>query len=108
MKVKGETKTTVQYAITSLSPQAASAEKLLRLWRDRWAIENRLFWFKDVVLGEDHSRIRSGQAPRAMSVVRNAIVNYLRTCNVKHLAAELRRNALNNKHLFTKLGILNL
>ncbi len=39
---KGETRTEVVYGITSLSPSQASAERLLDLVRDHWAIENRL------------------------------------------------------------------
>ena len=62
--IKGETKSTVSYAITSLRPENASAKQRLQFWRDRWAIENRLFRVKDAVIREDHSRIRTGHAAR--------------------------------------------
>jgi hypothetical protein len=73
---------------------SASAEQLLGLWRDRWAIENRLFRVKDAVMREDHSRIRSGQAARAMSVIRNAIIGYFRTYDTPCVAERLRANVL--------------
>lgn len=38
----GQTRTEVVYGITSLSPAQASAQRLLELVRDHWAIENRL------------------------------------------------------------------
>lgn len=73
--VKGETQTTVAYAITSRSVASSTVEQLLALWRDRWAIENRLFRVKDMTLREDHSRIRTGKAAFAMSIIRNATIN---------------------------------
>ena len=103
--VHGETTTTVQYAITSLSPDRASSERLLDLWRGRWEIENRLFWVRDVVFGEDASRIRSGTAPLSMSLIKNAAMNTLRALKVPNITAALRENALKVPNLFHKLGI---
>lgn len=103
--IKGETKTTVAYAITSHTPESANAEQLLTLWRDRWAIENRLFWVKDAVLREDHSRIRTGNAAFAMSLLRNAIINYFRAYGEPSIAAAFRYNVLHIQPLLAKLGI---
>ena len=47
------------FAITSLSPQQASAACLLTLRRQHWAIENLLHYPRDVWLREDASRIRA-------------------------------------------------
>ena len=91
----GVTRRSVGYAITSLPPERASPEELLAMWRGRWEIENRVFWVKDVVLREDHSGIRTGRGPLAMSLVRNAAINHLRARNVPNTAADLRENALN-------------
>jgi predicted transposase YbfD/YdcC len=106
--IRGKTRTTVSYAVASHRVATSSAEQLLALWRGRWMIENRLFWVKDAVMREDHSRIRSGQAAYAMSIIRNAILNYFRVCDVKNIAAELRANALKLNDLLTRLGIFNL
>ena len=78
-RIDGQTTTTVGYAVTSLSPEKADAEALLKMWRGRWEIENRVFWIRDVVQREDHSRIRTGRAPESMSILKNAAINYLRT-----------------------------
>ena len=104
--VKGKTKTTVAYAITSHSVASSTVEQLLALWRDRWAIENRLFWVKDVTLREDHSRIRTGQAAFAMSIIRNASINYIRSSGHPSIAAAFRSNALRIPALLARLGIL--
>ena len=104
--VHGETKITVQYAVTSLSRDQADAATLLHWWRGRWAIENRLFWVRDVVFGEDHSRIRTGTAPQTMSLMFNVAINFLRTLDVKNLKATLREHALNVDLLLARLGIL--
>ena len=103
--VHGETTTTVQYAITSLSPDRASPEQLLDLWRGRWDIENRLFWVRDVAFREDASRIRSGNAPLSMSHIKDAAINTLRALKVPNITAALRENALKVPDLFHKLGI---
>ena len=73
--IRGETRTTLSYAVASHSVESSTPEQLLALWRGRWLIENRLFWVKDSVFREDHSRIRTGQAAFAMSIIRNAIIN---------------------------------
>ena len=51
----GEEKHTVQYGITSLSPEEASAERLLTIKRGHWSIENKSHWIRDNLLGEDAS-----------------------------------------------------
>ena len=63
----------IVYAITSLPRTEASPEALLTLFRDHWAIENRLYWRRDVILREDASQIRSGAAPQAMAALRNTL-----------------------------------
>jgi len=104
--VKGETKTTVAYAITSRSVESSTPEQLLALWRDRWAIENRLFWVKDAVMREDHSRIRTGQAAFAMSIIRNASINSIRASGNTCIAAAFRSNVLQLTSLLARLGII--
>lgn len=97
---------TVSYAITSLDRRRVTADQLLRWWRGRWDIENRCFWVKDTAQREDHCRVREGQAPFVLSLVRNAVLNYLRATQSKNLTAALRLNALKVQHLLTRLGIL--
>lgn len=46
--------------------------------RGHWGIENRLHWVKDVVLNEDDSTIRMGNAPGNLSIIRAIALNVLR------------------------------
>jgi predicted transposase YbfD/YdcC len=81
----GQTRTEVVYGITSLSPAQASAERLLELVRDHWAIENRLHWRRDVTLREDHCQVRKGDAPRVLAVLNTfllALMDFLGVSNV--------------------------
>ncbi len=91
--VRGKTTTEVAYGITSLPAEQADASSLLRLTREHWGIENRVFHVRDVTCGEDHCRVRTGAAPMILSTLRNVTLNLLRWNNVPNIAAALRRHA---------------
>lgn len=76
-KRTGTREVKVHYGITSLGPERADARRLAAINRGHWGIENDLHWVRDVVLGEDASRIRTGQAPRVMAVFRNLAISFL-------------------------------
>lgn len=108
VKHKGQVTREVAYAITSLDRTQAEAATLLTCWRKHWAIENRLHWVRDVTLGEDASRIRSGSAPQIMAALRNAAISLLRLSGVTNLAAALRSNAYHVTSVLSLMGIMNL
>ena len=90
----GDAETTeTAFAITSLPPTAASAADLLALARDHWGVENRLHYVRDVTLGEDACRVKTGNAPEVLAGLRNAAVGVLRAAGVDNVAAHLRRLA---------------
>lgn len=76
-KRTGQREHRVVYGITSLSPQQADARRLAQIVRGHWGIENRLHWVRDVTLGEDASRIRTGNAPQVLAVFRNVAISLL-------------------------------
>ena len=76
-KRTGEREVKVRYGITSLGPEQADARRLAAILRGHWGIENRLHWVRDVILGEDASRIRSGRAPQVMAIFRNVAISLL-------------------------------
>ena len=96
----------VAYAITSVPADQADAATLLEWWRGHWGIENRSHYVRDVSLGEDASRIRSGSAPQVLAAFRNAAIGWLRTRGAENIAAALRRNAARVPDLLKALGIL--
>lgn len=64
----------IGYGITSLSPTAASPDKLLTFSRRHWAIENQLHYPRDVSLHEDRCRLHSPQAQHCMAWLNNLVV----------------------------------
>jgi hypothetical protein len=89
----GKTTTEVAYGITSLPRGRADARRLLGLARRHWGIENSLHYVRDVTLGEDACRVRSGSAPQILAGVRNAVLRLLVGVNPKNIAAAIRHLA---------------
>jgi hypothetical protein len=56
---------------------ALSAEISGRVVRAHWGIENRLHWVLDVVFREDLARLRNGNGPANMAMVRHTALNLL-------------------------------
>src|SRR5262249_1158335 len=69
----------VSYAISSLSWQEARAVDLERLWRGHWTIENRKHYVRDVTMGEDRHQMHTGEAPRVLATLRNALIDLWRS-----------------------------
>jgi len=68
----------VVYAITSLPRDKLQAPALLKIARDHWAIEIRLFHVRDVTFREDACRVRAGSAPQVLADLRNAALTLIR------------------------------
>jgi predicted transposase YbfD/YdcC len=75
--VGGQKTVEVVYGITSLSAERANAAVLSTHLRGHWRIENELHYVRDVTLGEDACRVRSGSAPQVLAALRNAVVHLL-------------------------------
>jgi hypothetical protein len=91
--VGAETTVEEVVGITSLGRGEADAARLLGLVRGHWGIENGLHLVRDVTLGEDACRVRSGTAPQALAALRNLVVYLLGQASAKSKAAALRRFA---------------
>ncbi len=92
-RIKGKKTTETVCAITSLGAEEASAERLLAIARGHWDIENRLHWVRDMSLGEDACRVRTGEAPEILAAIRNAALWLMRSSGLTEIAAALRRHA---------------
>jgi hypothetical protein len=104
----GQRTAEIRHFVTSVPRAVAGAAALLTWARGHWTIENRSHYVRDVSLGEDASRIRTGSGPEVMAALRNLAVGLLRTAGVSNIAAALRRNAARVDELFSSLGILKL
>ena len=96
----------VQYLITSVPRRCAGAATLLGWARGHWGIENRLHYVRDVTMGEDANRTRTGSGPQVLAALRNLAVSKLRLEGISNIAAGLRRNAARVKDLLVSLCIL--
>ena len=92
-RIKGKATTETVCAVTSLGPEQASAAKLLEIARGHWEIENRLHWVRDMSLGEDACRVRTGDAPQMLSGLRNTVVYVLRATGLVRIAEAFRHLA---------------
>ena len=103
--VKGRTQVAVSYAITSLPPTVAGADRLLQVLREHWNIENRVHWVRDVTFDEDRSQIRTAAAPQVMAALRNLTTTLVRWAGHSNIASALRRHNAHLSEAFALLGI---
>jgi predicted transposase YbfD/YdcC len=103
--VKGKTTYQAMLYITSLTAEQANPADLLAHVRQHWGIEV-LHWIRDVTFQEDASRIRTGNTPRVMATLRNAVVSLLRIHDTTNIAAALRYNARKNRRILKLLELL--
>lgn len=73
-KIKDKTTNDSRHFISSLE---ATPEEMLRAIRFHWGIENSLHWVLDMSFNEDYSRIRKGNAPQIMAIMRHMALNLL-------------------------------
>lgn len=89
----GKTSVEVALGVTSLPPEKADAAHLLKLARGHWGIENSLFYVRDVTMGEDHCRVRTGHAAALIADLRNIVVAMLQAHQWSNKAAATRHYA---------------
>ncbi len=87
----GQRKTTqVVFGLTSLSPEKANPERLLKLVRSYWGIENELHYRRDVTLGEDATRTVVGNTGHNLAIINNLVVSLSLMNGYKNLAKARR------------------
>lgn len=74
------------YAVTSLTPEQATASQLAGLIRGHWQVE-ALHHVRGVTFAENASRVRTGTAPRAMATFRNLAIGLIRQAGRTNIAA---------------------
>jgi predicted transposase YbfD/YdcC len=74
-KLSGKTEPEIRYYITSLSPNAARLNAVIR---QHLGLENKLHWALDVGFGEDQSRKRARNSARNFSLLNRIALNLLR------------------------------
>jgi predicted transposase YbfD/YdcC len=80
-----------RYYITSLE---LNVDKIARAVRGHWSVENSLHWVLDVQMGEDLSRIRTGNAAENIARLRRLTINML-----KHHEPRKKRTSIQKKRM---------
>ena len=74
-EIKGVKSIEKRYYISSLK---ADAKLFLKAIREHWGVENQLHWVLDVCFGDDLSRIRKGNAPQNMAIIKKTVLNLMK------------------------------
>lgn len=87
-----------------ISTTDLSARLFCQAIRNHWGIENSDHYVRDVVMGEDKSRIRVN--PHIFAKLRSFALNILRKNKVKNVSAELFDNCMNLENVLNYAGVL--
>ena len=85
-----------------------SPKALLRLVRQRWAIENEWHWVRDVQLGEDAHRDAERNGVQTLALLRTMGLNLLRTHGFRSIRAGLMAMAHDITRMLGWSGIQTL
>jgi predicted transposase YbfD/YdcC len=105
-EIKGKNEEETRYYLLS---QNLSAEKALAAIRSHWGIENKVHWILDVAFGEDQCKIRKGNAPQNLAIMRHMALNLLKilkknTPKLKRISIkQMRKMAGWNAHFLKKI-----
>jgi predicted transposase YbfD/YdcC len=105
VKKSGTRRAEVVYGVTSLSPERARPEGLLRLVRQHWQIENKVHWVRDVTFDEDRSQVRCGSIPQVMAAFRNTAIGLMHWAGETSIASACRRFAAQPWSALALIGI---
>jgi predicted transposase YbfD/YdcC len=77
-----------------LSSALLDAKTFAAAVRAHWGVENRLHWVLDVVFHDDLARLRTGNGPQNMAIVKHMALNLVRNPKDKH-SLKVRRKLAN-------------
>jgi predicted transposase YbfD/YdcC len=91
--------------VTSLPATKAGPERLAAFARGEWAIENRDHYVRDVTLGEDNCRVRTGSFPSVLALMRSHAISTLRLLGFTNIAEGARWARDDFTHPLIALGL---
>ena len=80
----------IAYGITSRSPEQADPQRVLKVNRGHWTIENSCHYIIDWNFDEDRSRIRTGYGPENVTRLRRFAVGVIKSKGVRSVAQKMR------------------
>jgi predicted transposase YbfD/YdcC len=91
--------------ITSLTDLQADPQRIASFVRGEWSIENRDHYVRDVTLGEDRCRVRTGSLPSVLAVMRSHAIGALRLLGFTNIAEGTRWARDSFEHPLITLGL---
>ncbi len=85
---KGKTKVERRYYISSLYEAADRIGKIIRV---HWGIENKLHWHLDVTFNEDKSKIRAGHGAENFSLLKRCVLNLVKADTSQKTSLRIKR-----------------
>lgn len=95
----------IAYGVTSLTPEKADGETLLKISCSHWEIEKSLHWVRDVVYDEDRSQVRTGAGPMVLASLRNTAISLLHLNGLHSIAGSLRKNCFHPERALQFIGL---
>ena len=89
-KKSGKISCEIAYGITSRTPEQASPERVLKVNRGHWTIENSCHYIIDWNYDEDRSRIRTGYGPENITRLRRFAIGLIKSKKVRSVAQKMR------------------
>jgi predicted transposase YbfD/YdcC len=94
-KKTGKSSTDVAYCITSRQPDEADPERLLKVNRGHWTIENSCHYILDWTYDEDRSRIRTGYGRENIARLRRFAIGVIKLKGVRSVAHKMQELMFN-------------
>jgi predicted transposase YbfD/YdcC len=95
----------VVYGITSLTASRATPADVAAVQRGHWGIENRTHHVRDTTFDEDHSQVRTGNAPMNMANLRNLAIDSFRANGHVNIAHARRHHAHDYNRVLDLYGL---
>ena len=89
-KKSGKISCEIAYGITSRTPEQANPERVLKVNRGHWTIENSCHYIIDWNYDEDRSRIRTGYGPENITRLRRFAIGLIKSKKVRSVAQKMR------------------
>ena len=102
-KKTGETSREIAYGLTSRTPQEADPQRVLKVNRGHWTIENSCHYILDWNYDEDRSRIRTGHGPENITRLRRFAIGVIKSHGARSVAQKMRQLTRNVRLVFDYL-----
>jgi predicted transposase YbfD/YdcC len=102
-KKTGKTSSEIAYGITSRPSEQAHPQRVLKVNRGHWVIENSCHYILDYTFDEDRSRIRTGYGPENMTRLRRFAIGVIKSKGGKSVPQKMRQLAASVRLVFDYL-----